>query len=460
MEQASQVSIVSTTLPTVSVLVLNHNGLEHLGPCFASLRELEYPSDKLELMLVDNDSSDGSIEYVQARFPTVRIVHHPENYGVSKGNNLGAREASSRLVAFLNNDMRVDRRWLIELVQPLLRDSDVVCAASKILRWHGQRIDYAGALMNVLGYGYQEGWGEPPTMHDREKFTLAPCGGAMLVDREVFLESGGFDEHYFSFYEDLDLGWRFWVLGYKVVYVPRAVVFHVHHGSWRGVPDEKKAVLYQRNAFSTLFKNYSDEDLSRILPVALLLYLRRAYLATEVDASRFRCESPAIAPHLHAEAPRAEAPPQLSVLAPVADRQTRNSAYYYLHEIWRTLRHKGPVHLWCKVITEIERRWRERPRRGLSFGRQVQQQARPGYTLIARQAVSHLIAADDLVRGLDHLMQERHTVQRHRCRSDEEIRPLFGSPFESDYPNPHYTRTMGDIVAACGLRDLFFAGET
>ena len=459
MEGASHPATNSRTLPSISVLVLNYNGLKHLGPCLRSLQELEYPSAKLELMLADNASNDGSVEFVQAQFPAVKIIRHPENYGFSKGNNLGAKEASGRLVAFLNTDMRVDRHWLIELVRPLLHDADVICAASKVLQWRGWRIDSAGTMMNILGYGYQEGRGAPPTAYDHEKLILAPCGGAMLVDREVFLESGGFDEGYFAFYEDLDLGWRLWVLGYKVAYAPRAVVYHVHHGSWREVPDERKAVLYQRNAFSTMFKNYGEKNLSRILPVALLLYLRRAYLATEVDASNLRSEPVAVAPHLHAEISHAEAPSRWSALASIADRQAYNSAYY-LRETWRTLRHGGALQLWYKATAEIERRRQTRSRRRLSFGRQARRQARPGHTLVARRAISHLIAADDLVRSLDHLMHERQAIQRRRCRTDEEIQPLFGLPFQRDDPNPHYVRTMGDVVMACGLRDLFSADET
>ena len=442
MERTLRVSTSAPELPVICVLVLNYNGLRHLEPCFSSLQQLEYPADKLELVLVDNNSSDGSVEFMRTRFPGVKIVHHPQNYGFSKGNNLGAEQARGQLVAFLNNDMRVDRRWLIELAQPLLRDPDIICAGSKILSWNGKYIDFAGSAANVLGHGFQEGWGEPPEAFGEEKLILAPCGGAMLMDRQVFIDCGGFDEDYFAFYEDLDLGWRLWVLGYKVAYAPRAITYHVHHGWWGKAPNAKVSVLYQRNAFCTLFKNYDDENLSRILPVALMLYLRRAYLAADVNVAAWRSEPAEVAPHLHAESPHAKPPVY--------------GGAYYLREVWRTLRGEGIGGLCRKVAAEIGRRRRVLlSRRPPAPSRHARQAARPGYVFADRRAASHLVAADDIVCGLDHLMEKRQAVQSRRRRSDKEILSMLRKPFLRDDPNPHYIQTMEELVAACGLRNLF-----
>jgi GT2 family glycosyltransferase len=436
-------------LPSVTVVVLSYNSRRHLGLCFRSLVALHYPAERLELMLVDNASDDDSSEFVASHFPQVTIVCNPDNYGFARGNNEGARRARGQLVAFLNPDMRVAPDWLAELVAPIQRELDVVCTASKILNWNGRWIDFAGSGMNFLGFGYQEGWGESPTAHTQEKPVLAPCGGAMLVDRKVFLDSGGFDEGYFAFYEDLDLGWRLWTMGYKVVYAPRAVAYHVHHGSWGQVANAKTAVLYQRNAFSNVVKNYDDESLKRVLPVVLLLYLRRAYLATGVDPSPLRSEPLAVAPHLHVETPHigAPLPPYASAVVQPYDSS------YYLRETWRTLRCEGLAQLWRKVVAEVRRRWQNRSRRQCSLSCRTQRWTRPGHVFVARQAISHLIAADDLVQGLDRLMQKRQVIQRRRCRSDQEIASLFRWPFASDNPNPHYMQTMGDLVTACGLHD-------
>ena len=446
----------SADLPLVTVIVLSYNSRRHLETCFRSLLALRYPAERLELMLVDNASADGSLQFIAARFPKVTIVNNPDNCGFARGNNEGARRARGQLVAFLNPDMRVEPNWLTELVASLQRDPSVVCAASKILSWNGQHMDFAGSGANFLGYGYQEGWGEPSTNQSwaNEKLILAPCGGAMVINRQVFLDSGGFDEDYFAFYEDLDLGWRLWLMGYQVAYVPHAVAYHIHHGSWDQVPNAKMSVLYQRNAMSTLVKNYDDENLARILPVALLLYLRRTYLAAEADISPFRSEPPAVAPHVYAETPHPatglEASPTTSVTAP----QVYDSAYY-LGETLRTLRQGGLVQLWRKMTAEMQRRWSRRRRVKLLPSYQIRPRPRPEHTFVTDQAIGHLIAADDLARSWGHLMEKRQAVQSRRRRSDQEVLAVFGRSLASDSPNPHYMRTMSDLAAACGLHNLF-----
>jgi hypothetical protein len=357
-------------------------------------------------------------------------------------------------VAFLNNDMRVDRRWLSELVQPLRSDPDVVCAASKILSWDGKHIDFGGSAVNMLGFGYQEGWGEPPSARSEARYVIAPCGGAMLVDRQVFFEIGGFDEDYFAFYEDLDLGWRLWVTGYKVVYAPRAVTYHIHHGWWGQVPSAKVTVLYQRNAMSTLVKNYDDENLARILPVALLLYLRRTYLAAEADVTPFRSEPPDVAPHVYSEMLHPATTSQVAPNATAVTPQVYDSAYY-VRETWRTLRQGSPVQLWRKMTAEVKRRWSHRPRLQLLPGRRIRPRPRPEHTFVADQAIGHLIAADDLVQGWEQLMEKRQAVQSRRRRSDQEIFALFRLPFAADCPDPRYMRTLQDLTVACGIRHLF-----
>ena len=107
---------MSAPSPSVSVIVLNYNGRQHLDDCFTSLLALDYPKDKLELMLVDNGSSDDSVEFTEKHFPSVRIVQSEENVGFASGNNLGAREASGEYIVFLNNDMRVDAQFVSQLI--------------------------------------------------------------------------------------------------------------------------------------------------------------------------------------------------------------------------------------------------------------------------------------------------------------------------------------------------------
>src|SRR5439155_7651017 len=97
---------------------------------------------------------------------------------------------------------------------------------------------------------------------------LFACGGSMLVQRDVFLAVGGFDPDYFAFFEDVDLGWRLWLLGYRVTLTPSAITYHRHHGTTNVIPNHRVHVLYERNALYTIYKNYDEEHLDRILPAS------------------------------------------------------------------------------------------------------------------------------------------------------------------------------------------------
>src|SRR5215472_17622857 len=131
-------------VPEVTVVVLNYNGKHHLEPCLDSLLQLDYPAGCLELLVCDNDSADGSADFVAERYSQVTLVRLDRNYGFAEGNNRAAARARHPYVAFLNNDMKVDRGWLRELVAPLDATPAPAVVSSKILSWTGDEIDYIG----------------------------------------------------------------------------------------------------------------------------------------------------------------------------------------------------------------------------------------------------------------------------------------------------------------------------
>jgi hypothetical protein len=268
-------------VPFISVIVLAFNGLEHLKICLPTLLAQTYPSNRLEIIVVDNASGDGSAELVARDFPSVRLIRNAANLGFARGNTIGAQAARGDFVAFLNQDTRADRLWLAELVAPLLAarragDRSLICTGAKMLSWDGSVIDFAGGRMNAIGKATQVGSGLPDgPAYAEERETLFACGGAMLIDRQVYLEVGGFDDDYFVLFEDVDLGWRLWVLGYRVVLAPKAIVYHRLHASVDQVHDVRKQLIFERNALFTLLKNYDDEQLGRAVPVSLLLTLYR-----------------------------------------------------------------------------------------------------------------------------------------------------------------------------------------
>ena len=212
------------------------------------------------------------MEYVREHHPAIRTVVNEGNLGFSAGNNRGAAAATGEYVVFMNNDMRADRGFLRGLVRAIESGPDVKCAGAKILNWDGTQIDFGGSAAHFAGYAYQVGYQQPASAFDDTQVErmLFACGGAMMIDRRVFLDAGGFDEDFFMCYEDLDLGWRLWLLGHEVVFAREAVVFHRHHGSLDGVAAYRRQVLYKRNSLFTLIKNYDDRNLAAVLPAVLL----------------------------------------------------------------------------------------------------------------------------------------------------------------------------------------------
>lgn len=281
------------TWPTVSVIVLNYNGLRHLDACLSSLLALDYPAGQVELLLVDNGSTDQSLEFVAERFPRVRVHRLPSNVGFAAGNNAGAEVATGEYLAFLNNDTRVDPAWLRELVRSIQEDAgrNVICTGAKMLDWEGREIDFVGGVMNFHAFGYQLSYGLPvaaePAAYQRKRDLLFACGGAMLIQADVFRESGGFDPDFFAFFEDVDLGWRLWVMGYRVTLTPTAITYHKGHGTASGIPDHRRLVLYERNSLFAIYKNYSDEYLARIFPAALMLMGERVLRLMELSGVDF-----------------------------------------------------------------------------------------------------------------------------------------------------------------------------
>ncbi len=272
---------MSRSASEVSVVTVNWNGKNHLQHLLPSLTCL----DCREIIVVDNASSDGSQEFVRRNYPQVEVLENQMNRGFAHPCNLGAQHAGGRYVAFINNDMRADGRWLEAALARLTESAP--CIASRIMDWEGHRVDFSGSSLQYLGYALQRDSGELLKGISRDTKLLFPCGGAMLIDRRVFLKLGGFDEDFFAIYEDVDLGWRLWICGYEVDFAPESVVYHRGHGTFQTHENEKMRYLMHRNALLTILKNYDDNTVRKILPLAVVLAIKRAVLFSGVEKERF-----------------------------------------------------------------------------------------------------------------------------------------------------------------------------
>ena len=273
---------MSETLPTVSVLVLNLNGREYLDSCVASLEAQVYPRDRFEIVVVDNGSTDGSIEFVRATYPRVRVLGFDSNLGFCAPYNAAIRTCQSDFVALLNNDTRVAADWLSELVSAAERHR-AAAVASKILSWTGETIDFAGAITSFIGHSWQVDSGEPATRSYEEKSLLSACAGSALFDRAAFLDAGGFDEDFFAYFEDVDLGWRLNLFGRRIVFAPKAVTYHRVHGTSSRWAFAHRTRLLERNALAMIYKNYEASTLERVFPAAIALLLLRATMRSGIE---------------------------------------------------------------------------------------------------------------------------------------------------------------------------------
>jgi GT2 family glycosyltransferase/glycosyltransferase involved in cell wall biosynthesis len=259
-----------------SVVIVNYRGADDTCAALAALRDLDWPRAQLEVIVVDNASGDGSVERIAKEHPEAQVLALDANVGFAAGCNAGAQAATGQYLAFLNNDARPDPGWVSAAAAALDRDGSVACVASKVLDWDGELVDFVDAGLAFYGHGFKLHAGEPDSpAYDREADVLFASGAAMVVRASTFREVGGFDERYFLFFEDVDLGWRLWLLGYRVRYVPASLTYHRHHRSVGALGPAQEEFLLERNALFTIFKNYDDENLDRALPAAVMLAVRR-----------------------------------------------------------------------------------------------------------------------------------------------------------------------------------------
>jgi GT2 family glycosyltransferase/glycosyltransferase involved in cell wall biosynthesis len=276
------------SLPMVSVVVVNYRGAEDTVTCLRALREdLDYPADRLQLICVDNASGDDSAQRIRNAVDGVELVESETNLGFAGGCNLGVRQARGSILAFLNNDARPDRDWVRAAVEVFADDRGVGAVASKVLDWEGRLVDFVDGGLTWYGMGYKIGTGKPDDgSHDTARDVLFGTGSAMFVRADAYRRLGGFDERYFMFYEDVDLGWRLNLRGWRVRYEPRSLAFHRHHRSMSTLDSSRETYLLERNALASLYKNVSDATLARVLPAALALTVRRATARGDVDPTQ------------------------------------------------------------------------------------------------------------------------------------------------------------------------------
>lgn len=260
--------------PKVSIVILTFNSEAFIAACLESIAQVNYPN--LEVIVVDNASSDATVERVRRCGRYDKLIENKANRGCAGGNNDGWRAAGGEFVFFLNPDTTVDRGVVRALIEAFdLRPKAAVCGC-KILYPDGRTIWHAGGIVHPNGMTTHRGYGEQDNGQYEEICPIDYASGCAVAVRRTFLEAaGGFNEDYWpGYYEETDLCWRARRMGFEVLYVPRAVVYHHESQSFRLHSPAFFHYMY-RNRMRFLVNNYGLRDwLLRFLPFEIHWMLR------------------------------------------------------------------------------------------------------------------------------------------------------------------------------------------
>lgn len=255
------------TIETI-VIMPNFNGLIHLDECLKALREQSYKNFKT--LIVDDCSSDDSVEFIKKNFPEVDILQNEKNISfapsINKGIRYGIERYNVSYVAPLNNDTHVNPEWLMQMVAKIESEPNL-CAVAANMIFYDQRdtINSQGGYFDKVGNAYDLNWGKKiADQKEVHAYVLAPCFGACLIKTSTLKDIGLLDERYASYWEDLDWGWRANVLGYKVAFAKDAVLYHKGSATWKKFP-ARKMYLCLRNAKATIIKNAGLSRMFKLL---------------------------------------------------------------------------------------------------------------------------------------------------------------------------------------------------
>ena len=207
------------SLSKVSVIIVNYNGKKLLEKCLESLFKVNY--DNFEVIIVDNNSTDNSIDFLTNNYPSVIILKLDSNKGFAEPNNAAAKIAKGDCLLFLNNDTVVTPNFISEMIEVIKSNKKIAICQSLLLK-SDSSIDSSGDFIDELGVCFNS----KSTATKIQKIFSAR-GASMLIEKKIFDLIGGFDEKFFATFEDVDLGWRSWILGYSSVIVPKSIVYHV-----------------------------------------------------------------------------------------------------------------------------------------------------------------------------------------------------------------------------------------
>jgi len=256
-------------LPLISIIIVNLNGRKFLEKCLESITKTSYKN--YEIILVDNNSSDNSVEFVKNEYSGIRIIKLERNFGYAEPNNIGAKISNGEFLVFLNNDTIVTSDFISEMIKVMNEYPQVAICQSLLLKPNGM-IDSSGDFVDINGNAY--------SLHDKPteiREILSAKGASMMIRKNVFWELDGFDKNYFVSFEDVDLGWRAWIIGHKVVLVPKSIVHHIGGQTIKKIEKEIQFHIIKNNLLLRLTNFETYHVFTSITSLFLFGFIKRIF---------------------------------------------------------------------------------------------------------------------------------------------------------------------------------------
>lgn len=266
----------------VSVVIPNFNGEQYIDECMTALRKQR--EQNFEVILVDNASEDNSIAVFEAYNDlNIRTITLDENYGFSRAVNEGIKASEAEYVILLNNDTHVGKNFVGALVDAMDEDDNIFSAQAHMLQYSDRTItDSAGDYFCAMGWGFSRGKDEKTGRFTEKTDVFSSCAGAAIYRKAIFEAIGYFDEVFFAYLEDMDIGYRARLHGYRNVFVPEAKVLHVGSGSSGSRYNEFKTRLSARNSMLVMYKNFAGWQFLVNIPFVLAgIILKSAFFAKQ-----------------------------------------------------------------------------------------------------------------------------------------------------------------------------------
>lgn len=260
----------------VSIVIPNYNGEKYLEECLLTLKTQSFT--EFETILVDNASEDRSIDVARSIMPDINCIELNSNKGFSAAVNCGIKKSKGEYVILLNNDTLLSESWLAELVSCIESYPKAFSCASKMIQYHQRDlIDNAGDSMTLFGWAYQEGHGKSIDMYENDRTIFTACAGAAIYRKKVFEEIGYFDEQFFAYLEDVDIGYRARIKGYTNHYCADAIIYHIGSATTGSGYNSIKVKLSSRNNVFLIYKNMSFIQILLNSPFLLIGHIFKYY---------------------------------------------------------------------------------------------------------------------------------------------------------------------------------------